>query len=150
MTDPLSRTARFDLPYLFAGQAQREVFVNEALARIDTAMHPAIADSLAEPPPNPQEGDCYLIVAPAGGAWEGQEGALASFGAGAWQLQKPLAGMRIWDRPRAAWAHFDGAAWKTAEMPPAPEGGGTIDAEARAAITQILDRLREVGIFSLP
>ena len=150
MTDLLSRTARFDLPYLFAGQAQREAFVNEALARIDAAMHPAIAASLAEPPVDPHEGDCYLIAAPAGGVWAGNEGALASFAAGAWQLQRPLAGMRIWDRPRGAWVHFDGSAWKRVDTPSAPDGGVTIDVEARAAITHMLDRLREAGIFSMP
>ena len=38
MSDPIrldGATARFDLPLLFAGQAQKEVFVNQALAVIE-------------------------------------------------------------------------------------------------------------------
>ncbi len=42
MSDPVQfegATPRFALPLLFAGQAQKEFFVNEALLRADMVLH---------------------------------------------------------------------------------------------------------------
>ena len=43
MTDPIAldaRTTRHSLPLLYPGQAQQEIFVNEALARLDATPLP--------------------------------------------------------------------------------------------------------------
>jgi len=66
----MSETARWDLPLLFAGQAQKEVFHNEALVRMDMLMH-ARAESadLAEPPEMPDVGQCWIVANGAVGAW---------------------------------------------------------------------------------
>ena len=65
MSDPLydSRTARFDLPLLFAGQAQKEGTVNEVAARIDALLHGAIEGELAAPPISPSDGQAWLVSA---------------------------------------------------------------------------------------
>ncbi|MCE2842886.1 MAG: DUF2793 domain-containing protein [Novosphingobium sp.] len=62
-----------------AGQAQKEVFLNEGLARLDALLHCAIEAQTATPPATPQEGQCWLVAAGATGVWSGHAGEVASF-----------------------------------------------------------------------
>ena len=58
MPDPVtfdSASARFGLPFLYSGQAQKEVFVNEAFATTDTLLHCKVEDE-AGSPPRPRKG----------------------------------------------------------------------------------------------
>jgi hypothetical protein len=41
------RSARFGLPFILPGQAQKEVFHNEALAALDGLVHAAVSGSAA-------------------------------------------------------------------------------------------------------
>ena len=62
-------TARFALPVLKAGQAQKEVTHNEALARVDALLHPVVESmALAVPPPAPEPGRGWLVAAAPSGA----------------------------------------------------------------------------------
>ena len=54
-------TARHGFPMLVAGQAQKEFFVNEALARIDALLHPAFETVASTPPALPAAGECWLV-----------------------------------------------------------------------------------------
>ena len=74
MTDPIAldaRTPRHSLPLLYPGQAQKEVFVNEALARLDAVAQPVVLASRAAPPTSHAAGDTYLVVGPASDEWSG-------------------------------------------------------------------------------
>lgn len=151
MPDPISYTARaprHDLPYLFAGQAQKEFFVNEALARLDSLLHPVVSGELADPPAAPAEGESYIVAANATGAWAGHDGALASWQNGVWLFQAPYAGLTIRDASlNGSWAVFDGQ-WQRAQAPGLPSGGTMVDSEARAVVAEILAKLTTLGIFS--
>lgn len=148
MTDTSSTTPRHSLPYLFAAQAQKELFVNEAFARIDAALHPAIMKELPAPPAAPADGESYLVATGAGAEWAGHDGQIATFVAGGWQFAAPAAGLSVWERSRDAWAVWNGSNWLRASAPVAPEGGSIIDTQARAAIAELQDKLRMLGVFS--
>ncbi|MET1113243.1 MAG: DUF2793 domain-containing protein, partial [Allosphingosinicella sp.] len=61
-------TPRFALPFILPGQAQKELFHNEALVRIDLALHPAVEGPPASaPPPAPAAGECWIVAPAAGG-----------------------------------------------------------------------------------
>lgn len=145
----IARTARHDLPYLFPGQAQKEAFVNEALARLDGLIQPAVLGEAATPPPSATSGDSYIVAAPATGAWAGHERAIATWSDTHWLFAVPAEGARVHDAASASLAVFTTAdGWRRAAAPPAPVGGGVQDVEARAAIAAIVANLHSLRIFS--
>src|SRR5690606_17821307 len=54
-------SARFALPMLLPGQAQKELFHNEALTVIDTALHPTVAGIVSDPPGAPDVGASWIV-----------------------------------------------------------------------------------------
>ncbi len=150
MTEPVSftsTTARHALPFLFAGQAQKEFFVNESLARIDLLLHPAVEGERADPPAVPVEGECWLVGESATGVWADRERAIAGWDGSAWLFAEPVADMVIRDRGAGGLRRYTGA-WQAILRPADPAGGTAIDTEARAAIVAILAALEQFGIFS--
>lgn len=150
MSDPIhftSASPRFALPLLFAGQAQKEFFVNEALCRTDALLHPAVEGEADEPPATPEDGESWLIGADPVGAWSGRAGHFASFQAGSWVFAAPRDGMRVLDRSTGQHILYRGG-WLRPAAPAAPEGGATIDGEARAAISALLAALVAGGILA--
>ena len=151
MPDPIfeSRTARFDLPLLFAGQAQKEGFVNEMAARIDAMLHIAIEAEQAAPPATPLDGQAWLIAATPSGEWTGKAGQIAARQAGNWLYFMPRHGLRLFNRASGQFVQYTGA-WAAPSRPPATSGGAVIDAEARAAITALVAGLTIAGILAQP
>lgn len=149
MTQPVTFEAlspRHALPLLVAAQAQKEVFVNEAFARIDALLHPVVLGEQSAPPASPSPGDCWIVATPASGGWQGQESDLASWDGAQWTFCRPNEGMQVYDligRQRLA---YDGI-WQRAQRPVAPAGGTVIDTEARAAIAELIDMLATLAIF---
>jgi hypothetical protein len=161
------QSPRFQLPFLIPGQAQKEHFHNEALVRIDLALHPAVeAAALDEPPAAPEEGQCWIVGAAATGAWTGQEGRLAMWTGGGWRFVAPLEGMSVWDKSAELPLRSTGSAWNGGEIAcasvriggqqvvgerqpavPSPSGGTVIDAEARAAINAVVATLMSHGLI---
>ena len=152
MPEPIvttARTARHGFPYLFPGQAQKEAFVNEAFARIDSLLQPAVLGERADPPADPATGDCHIVGSAPTGAWSGQAGALAIWVETQWLFAAPVVGEIVFDSASGCRAVFDDEeGWRRAGTPALPDGGETQDAEARAAITAIIDGLQTLGIFA--
>lgn len=160
-------SARFGLPLILPGQAQKELFHNEALALIDAALHAAVEGApQALPPAEPEEGACWLVAAGASGAWAGRDGSLAAWTSGGWRFIAPQAGMSVWDKAAGFFRRWSGTEWTAGEVPaariviggrqvvgarqpgvPSPSGGTIIDAEARAAIEAITVALRSHGLI---
>ena len=91
-------SARFFLPFILPGQAQKEVFHNEALAMLDAALHACIAGgATTEIPAVPLPGDSWLVGSGAAGAWADQTAKLATWTGGGWRFTAPVPGMTVWN-----------------------------------------------------
>lgn len=150
MTEPItfaSTTPRFDLPLLFQGQAQKEFFVNESFMLVDALLHATVKGVTSAPPAVPAPGDCWLVGADPSGAWAGKTNCLASFTGSTWVFAAPRGGMRAFDLALDQYRTFAGS-WNAPVTPAAPQGGATIDAEARNALNQLIAALRSAGILA--
>lgn len=161
-------TARLHLPLLHAGQAQKEIDHNEALALIDIALHPLVrAVGWNTPPDNPVVGECWIVGPEPIGDWAGQAGALAGWTEGGWRFvaAREGASVAIVDQPLSA--RYDGGKWRIGEVhaetvivagtrvlgprQPAiadPVDGGVVDREARDTLVAMLAALREHGLIA--
>ena len=164
MTDT---TARFALPFILPGQAQKEAFHNEALALLDAALHACVAgDPADEIPPDPGPGESWIVGPAATGAWAGKPDYLATWTEGGWRFVAPVPGMTVWKLDTGYRLHWTGAGWSDGNWPvaaltvggqqvvgprletvPSPSGGTTIDAEARAAVEAVIVALRTHGLI---
>ncbi|KLI64850.1 DUF2793 domain-containing protein [Aurantiacibacter marinus] len=149
MTDPISFTSatpRFGLPNLFVAQAQKEFTVNEALARLDGLLHPAIVAEADVPPAAPDEGQAWLVGAQPIGDWADHPGAIALWQAQNWLFVEPTPGMSVYDLAAACVARYDGI-WQRAATIAEPAGGPIEDIQARTAINQLITALVGAGIL---
>ncbi|MEP7221685.1 MAG: DUF2793 domain-containing protein [Novosphingobium sp.] len=148
MTTPITfdnATPRFALPLLYAGQAQKEVFVNEGIAITDALLHCVVEGIASNPPATPVEGTAWIVAASPAGDWSGKGGFLACRQAGQWLFFSPLPGMRVFNRATGQDHRRVGSNWIAASAPAVPAGGTTIDVEARAALANVLQCLRDAG-----
>ncbi|WP_375197372.1 DUF2793 domain-containing protein [Sphingobium sp.] len=163
----MDATFRWALPQLFAGQAHKELFHNEALSRIDMLLHGAAESAdAAGPPASPAIGCCWIVAPGATGDWEGQDGALACWTAGGWRFAAPRAGLAIAVADRGHVMKYDGSGWQDEAVREDglyiggrrvvavqgaaisdPSGGTTVDTEARSAIASLLSALRTHGLI---
>ena len=159
---------RLALPLLSAGQAQKELYHNEALATLDLLGHAAVEDhGINTPPSTPSAGQCWIVGTSPTGAWAGHANALAGWTGGGWRFVTPRAGMVVWDIGAGYSLHHDGSGWVNGALSvsslniggiqvvgnqsaaiPAPTGGSVVDVEARAAMAMILDALRTHGLIA--
>lgn len=161
-------SARLTLPFLAAGQAQKEMTVNEALTRLDIAVQASvIAGGIDTPPAAPESGQCWIVGDAPTDEWSGRAGMLAGWTSGGWRFVRPVEGMTAWSAAEGmTWRHIGGA-WKAGELGgsrlviggvqvvgaqqpaiAAPSEGSVIDAEAREALASILAALRSHGLIA--
>ncbi len=149
MTDPIqfpATTPRHGLPLLFAGQSQKEFFINDALSGCDALLHPLIEGEVTTPPVDPADDSCWLVATGAGGAFAGQAGCLAFRQSGEWTFAPPRDGMRAFDRSTGQFLLYVGG-WRRELRLESPAGGQTVDFEARTAIDQLIAVLQRCGIL---
>lgn len=165
MTDEDS--ARLALPLLAPGQAQKELWHNEALALLDIEVQATVEEIGRDvPPAAPEPGRCWIVGAAPTGAWIGHAGSIAGWTAGGWRFVAPRVGLAARHVPSGHEAVHDGTRWRTGDLrgvrllidgqqvigprTPAitvPIGGSTIDAELRTCVGTILNSLRNHGLI---
>ncbi|GFE66698.1 DUF2793 domain-containing protein [Litoreibacter roseus] len=110
----MTNTTHLKLPLIAAAQAQKHVTMNEALARIDAALHlSAISRSITNPPSAAQDGDTYLVADGAAEDWLGQTSLLAVFLNGGWEFLSPQIGWSVFIQDEAVKVTFDGTSWRS-------------------------------------
>ena len=169
MSETEGATSRWVVPLLAAGQAQKEMTHNEALALLDLLAAPAVvAAGVTTPPASPLAGQCWVVGAAPTGAWIGHAGALAGWTAGGWRFAGPREGLTVWSEADGVRATYTGGQWRVGTVAAteltvggqrvvgarrsaiaAPTGGVTTDAEARTAIGSILAALAGHGLISI-
>ena len=149
-------TSLYRLPLLVSGQGQKDITHNEALLLIDLLLH-ACAESMdvTVPPSSPGIGQCWLVPEDAAGDWTGRENNLVAWTGGGWRYVSPREGMRVFVRDGTGNVQYHSGGWEkppldTAPVAPvaAPEGGTTVDVEARQAIATMIARLQDLGLVS--
>lgn len=109
----MATTNHLAITLLETAQAQKDVTVNEALARIDAVLNTGAIDrTLSAPPGSPNEGDVYIVAAGASGDWAGQEDAIAYYDGGVWRFITPREGMRLWVNDEDTAYIRTGAQWQ--------------------------------------
>jgi hypothetical protein len=166
MTD--SRSERLALPFLYAGQAQKEITHNEALALLDIATQAGVVAAGADVPPDlPAPGACWLVGEAPQGDWAEHAGTIAGWTAGGWRFVAAREGMQVWDAATQRWLVRVGNAWEAGVLRGArvlidgaqvvgarrpaiasAVGGSTVDVQARAVLETVLGALRGHGLIA--
>jgi hypothetical protein len=164
----MSSTVCFDLPLLSAGQAQKEVTVNEAMTLIDALIQPCVESVGTDVPPlDPVPGQCWIIGSAPTGEWTGAAQMLAIWTVNGWRFAQCREGMAVHVRSNGLTACYADGEWRTGILAaselriadeqvvgsrqPAvtdPSGGAVVDTEARLAIVALLDALRAHGLIA--
>jgi hypothetical protein len=125
------------------------------------------AVGLDVPPTDPREGACWIVGDAPSGDWAGQAGAIAGWSGSGWRFVGAAEGMAVWNRAAGAVARRTGGFWVTglvtgealviggdqvvgARQPAIapPEGGTTVDSQARASLAALLSALRVHGLIA--
>lgn len=141
-------------PLMSAGQSQKEWTFNEAVEHLGLAIAACVEElGVNDPPASPVVGQAYVVGDQPTGDWFGHVRAIAGFSPGGWRFVAAAEGMRVIVRSSGVEARVRGGAWETGVGPrlaavAAPTGGTTVDAEARAAIASLIDRLVAHGLIA--
>lgn len=139
---------RMQLPLLVPGQGQKDITHNEALLRLDMLLHPCAISRTAIEPAQPAIGECWLVADDPGGAWYGQQDAVALWTQGGWRFAQLPEGGRVWIQGERGYLRRERTGW-VREIPTGtamadlavPAGGDVVDMEARAVIAALIARL---------
>ena len=161
-------SARLNLPLLAPGQAQKELYHNEALTLIDLAVQASVVTvGLDTPPASPVLGQCWIVGNAPTDAWIGQAGALAGWTGGGWRFVAAVEGGAVWDISSGEVVRRVAGAWVAGTVTGArlviggiqvvgaqraaiatPAGGAVVDAEARTGLAALLAAMRTHGLIA--
>lgn len=120
----MATTKHLGLVLLEQAQAQKEITINEALARVDALLNSGVVDrDLATPPGSPLEGDVYIVAPGATGDWAGKTGHVAYYDQ-IWRFIVPNEGLLLWVNDENVHVVYDGVAWQTVITGSGGGGGG--------------------------
>jgi hypothetical protein len=161
-------TDRLALPLLVAGQAQKEVWHNEALIQLDLLVQGVVvAVAPSSIPTSPGIGQCWIVGPGLSGVWAGKANHIAGWTSGGWRFAAPLEGMAVWSLADGVSVRRSASAWIKGELTAtsvkiagnqvvggrqaaiaAPTGGTVIDSEARLALSTLLAAVRAHGLIA--
>jgi Protein of unknown function (DUF2793) len=161
-------TDRLALPLLVAGQAQKEVWHNEALIQLDLLVQGVVvAVAPSSIPTSPGIGQCWIVGPGPSGVWAGKANHIAGWTSGGWRFAAPLEGMAVWSLADGVSVRRSASAWIKGELTAtsvkiagnqvvggrqaaiaAPTGGTVIDSEARLALSTLLAAVRAHGLIA--
>lgn len=161
-------TTRLEMPLLAAGQAQKELWHNEALQIVDVLVAGSVEDAPSNDPPiSPSDGAVYIVGSQPTGLWEAHADHLAAYGSGGWRFILPAIGTQMLVKSGGVIASYRAAGWELGILrgsslvigdsqvvgPQADAiddvaGGTTVDFEARSTLGAILAVLRQHGLIS--
>ena len=163
----MSQTSRLKLPLIMPGQAQKELFHNEALQALDAIVQPIVAGGPSnEPPAEVEVGGAYLVGPSPTGDWLGHAGALAAWTSHGWRFTEAFEGMEV-AASSGLKLRFARGEWELGKLYASsvvvsgkkvlgeragaiadPVGGAVLDQQARASIGLILVALRQHGLIA--
>ncbi len=131
-------TPHLKLPLLAAGQAQKHVTMNEALAALDTLSQLSVINrTQVAPPEDPAIGAAYIVAASPTGAFAGHAGDIATHDEAGWRFHEPADGWCCYVRSEDLLLVRAAGTWKAAAMPASPTIvgiGATADPHNRLAV----------------
>ncbi len=162
-------TDTYALPYIVAGQAQKEVTHNDALDRIDALLQVRVVGvGVTTPPAAPVFGQSWIIGAGASGIWAGKAQQIACFGRSGWRYFDVKEGFAVWNLADAKTAVRTANGWALGSVNATelkiddlkvvgarqaaigfPAGGTVVDTEARLALSAVIAALRTHGLIAL-
>jgi hypothetical protein len=164
----MTATHRLALPFILPGQAQKELFHNEALQALDLIVAAAVEEPpRSAPPATPAIGSCYIVSTTPSGAWVGHADSLAGMTPAGWRYVTPVEGLAALIRSNGLIASYRAGGWSVGILRGerveiggqqvvgprggailAPTTGAVIDTEARTAVSAILAALRLHGLIA--
>ena len=163
----MDSTERLGLPLLVPGQAQKELFHNEALMIADALIGAAVEEGARDDPPeSPVPGSCYIVGSAPAADWSGYADHLACYTSSGWRFVLPVDGLAVLDKSDGTTIRYWAGAWQAGTIRGSsivvdgqqvvgsraaaiaePAGGTAIDTEARVAIGEIIGALRQHGLI---
>ncbi len=157
----MSNTVRHGLPFLEAGQAQKELTHNEAILAIDRLLHPVVLSrQLSTPPLDADNGLAWIVGPSPSDEWVGSAGKIAIRDGSGWAFISPTFGMIIWISDEGAatvWNDGWSLGWPVRSLDVSaapsialPTGGTVVDAELRGRFSDLLNALSGIGLLTEP